>query len=84
MGRNKKGIQESQNVKGSMNSGVGRNFRTVVRNSLLLLSLLMLLLSLLLLLLSMLLLCNVEFDSNSSCLDRLNNLGINSFQKLQN
>ena len=27
---------------------------------------------------------NVEFDSNSSCLDRLNNLDINSLQKLQN
>ena len=25
---------------------------------------------------------NVEFDSNSSCLDRLNNFGINSLQKL--
>ena len=31
MGRNKKGTQESQNVKGSMNSGVGRKFRTVLR-----------------------------------------------------
>ena len=30
------------------------------------------------------LICNVEFDSNSLCLDRLNNFGINSFQKLQN
>ena len=30
------------------------------------------------------LICNVEFDSNSSCLDRLNNFGINSLQKLQN
>ena len=28
------------------------------------------------------LICNVEFDSNSSCLDRLNNFGINSLQKL--
>ena len=28
--------------------------------------------------------CNVEFDSNSLCLDRLNNIGINSLQKLQN
>ena len=27
---------------------------------------------------------NVEFDSNSSCLDRIDNLGINSLQKLQN
>ena len=27
---------------------------------------------------------NAEFDSNSSCLDLLNNFGINSFQKLQN
>ena len=27
---------------------------------------------------------NVEFDSNSSCLDRLNNFGIKSLQKLQN
>ena len=32
MGRNKKGIQESQNVKGSMNGGAGRNFRTMVLN----------------------------------------------------
>ena len=30
------------------------------------------------------LICNAEFDSNSSCLDRLNNFGINSLQKLQN
>ena len=30
------------------------------------------------------LICNVEFDSNSLCLDRLNNFGINSLQKLQN
>ena len=27
---------------------------------------------------------NAEFNSNSSCLDRLNNFGINSLQKLQN
>ena len=27
---------------------------------------------------------NAKFDSNSSCLDRLNNFGINSLQKLQN
>ena len=27
---------------------------------------------------------NVEFDSNSMCLDRLDNLGIISLQKLQN
>ena len=27
---------------------------------------------------------NAEFDSNSSCLDRLNNFGINNLQKLQN
>ena len=32
----------------------------------------------------LILICNVEFDSNSLCLDRLNNLGINSLQKLQN
>ena len=30
------------------------------------------------------LICNAEFDSNSSCLDRLNNFDINSLQKLQN
>ena len=30
------------------------------------------------------LICNAEFDSNSSCLDRLNNFGIISSQKLQN
>ena len=30
------------------------------------------------------LICNIEFDSNSSCLDRLDNLGINSLQKIQN
>ena len=30
------------------------------------------------------LICNAEFDLNSSCLDRLNNLGIDSLQKLQN
>ena len=30
------------------------------------------------------LICNAEFDSNSSCLDRLNNFGIDSLQKLQN
>ena len=30
------------------------------------------------------LICNAEFDLNSSCLDRLNNFGINSLQKLQN
>ena len=28
--------------------------------------------------------CNAEFDSNSSCLDRLNKIDINSLQKLQN
>ena len=28
------------------------------------------------------LICNAEFDSNSSCLDRLNNFCINSLQKL--
>ena len=27
---------------------------------------------------------NAKFDSNSLCLDRLNNFGINSLQKLQN
>ena len=30
------------------------------------------------------LICNAEFDLNSSCLDRLNNFGIISSQKLQN
>ena len=30
------------------------------------------------------LICIAEFDSNSSYLDRLNNFGINSSQKLQN
>ena len=30
------------------------------------------------------LICNVEFDSNSSCLDRLNNFFMISSQKLQN
>ena len=30
------------------------------------------------------LICNAEFDSNSSCLDRLNNFGTVSSQKLQN
>ena len=35
-------------------------------------------------LLSLSLICNAEFDSNSSCLDRLNNFVINSLQKLQN
>ena len=30
------------------------------------------------------LICNDEFDSSSSCLDRLNNFGIISSQKLQN
>ena len=30
------------------------------------------------------LICNDEFDSNSSCLDRLNNFGIISLQKVQN
>ena len=29
------------------------------------------------------LICNAEFDSNSSCLDRLNNFGTISLQKLQ-
>ena len=28
------------------------------------------------------LICNAEFDSNSLCLDRLNNFGINNLQKL--
>ena len=85
MGRNQKGIQESQNVKGSMNSGTGRKFRTSVKfrtnakfsapsfsasapsffaSAPFLL----------------ILICNVEFDSNSSCLDRIDNLGINSLQ----
>ena len=32
----------------------------------------------------LILIYNVEFNSNSSCLDRLDNLGINSLQKLQN
>ena len=30
------------------------------------------------------LICNAEFDSNSSCLDRLNNFGMINSQKLQN
>ena len=30
------------------------------------------------------LICNVDIDSNSLCLDRRNNFGINSLQKLQN
>ena len=30
----------------------------------------------------MIMISNVQFDSNSSCLDRLNNLGINILQKL--
>ena len=30
------------------------------------------------------LICNVEFELNSLCLDRLNNIGIISSQKLQN
>ena len=30
------------------------------------------------------LICNIEFDSNSSCLDRLNNFGTASSQKLKN
>ena len=30
------------------------------------------------------LICNAEFDSNSLCLDRLSNFGIDSLQKLQN
>ena len=30
------------------------------------------------------LICNAEFDSNSLCLDRLNNFDINSLKKLQN
>ena len=30
------------------------------------------------------LICNAEFDSNSSCLDRLNNFGLIILQKLQN
>ena len=30
------------------------------------------------------LICNVELDSNSSCIDRLNNFGTISLQKLQN
>ena len=30
------------------------------------------------------LICNVELDSSYSCLDRLNNFGINILQKLQN
>ena len=30
------------------------------------------------------LICNAEFDSNFSCLDRLDNFGINSLPKLQN
>ena len=30
------------------------------------------------------LICNAEFDSNFSCLDRLNNFGTASSQKLQN
>ena len=31
-----------------------------------------------------LLIYNAEFNSNSSCLDRLNNFGVNSLKKLQN
>ena len=31
----------------------------------------------------LILICNVKFNSNSSCLDRLDKLGINSLQKLQ-
>ena len=75
MGRNQKGIHESQNVKGSMNSGAGRKFRTSAKFSASSFSASAP--SFLLILI-----CNVEFDSNSSCLDRLDNLGINSLQKL--
>ena len=69
----------SQKVNINMNSAHERQFRTVVRNSLLFFFssfsasahfFLLILIS------------NVEFDSNSSCLDRLDNLGINSLQKL--
>ena len=85
MGRNQKGIQESQNVKGSMNSGAGRKFRKSAKFShhgtkfsassfsasapsfsASAPSFLLILIY------------NVEFDSNFSCLDQLDNLGINS------
>ena len=91
MGRNQKEIQESQNVKCSMNSGARWKFRTSTKFShcgakfsassfsVSTPSFSASAPSFLLILI-----CNVEFDSNSSCLDRLDNLGINSLQKVQN
>ena len=95
MGRNQKGTQESQNVKGSMHSGVGNKFCTSAEflhhgakfshcGAKFYTSLLSLLLFFLCFysFFLLILICNVEFDSNSSCLDRLDNLGINNLQKL--
>ena len=70
---NQKVTKESQNVKGKMNSGTGKAIsRHGAKFSASAPSFLLILI------------CNVEFDSNSSCLDRLDNIGINSLQKLQN
>ena len=83
MGRNKKIVTKISSVKKQVNSGgwmnsvsmmheqfqAGMNFASAPIS-----------LSFLL----FFLICNAEFDSNSSCLDRLNNFGINSLQKLQN
>ena len=82
MGRNKKGIQESQNVKGSMNSGAGRKFRTSAKFSHCGAKFSASSFSASASSFLLILICNVEFDLNSSCLDRLDNLGINSLQKL--
>ena len=84
MGRNKKLQQKQQqremqenrgcrmNSAGAVNSAAGTKFRMLHFSSLFAL-------------LSFWdLICNNEFDSNSLCLDRLNNFGIISSQKLQN
>ena len=86
MGRNQKGIQESQNVKGSMNSSAERKFciRTSAKFFAFSFSASALSFSASASSFLLILFCNVEFDSNSSCLDRIDNLGINSLQKLQN
>ena len=74
----KKMTNISQKVNKNMNNAQERQFRTMVRNSLLLFFLC------LCYFFPSVMICNVEFNSNSLCLDRLDNLGINSLQKLQN
>ena len=78
MGRNKKLQQKEQKREMQENRGCKINFTGCDQNLLCFIFLLFYALS------SWSLIYDVEFDSNSSCLDRLNNFGMISSQKLQN